>query len=243
MKKYIVGIITCLLVLSTTSYSIASNVNLDPQTKPKPNVVPFICGVAVALSAIYVVYSVYLCCQSAGLTSPPPPPAPPGTNAPNNNISFSPHDDLIPPDSTNTYAHTNIFVPVSSLIYPNTILATNNDTSMEAKQDISTNGWTDWQGYTYTWFFTTQTDPSQPHVQTSTNLVDWADANYSVNMWFSSSVTSDPSMSNFTNMVAVIYDGNGAPLVTNWCHVTTNAPIKIGFSATAPQMFFRGVTP
>jgi len=157
-------------------------------------------------------------------------------------------DSSVPtPGSTNGVAGTNIYaaslVAGTSIIYPNVVLATNNDVSMAAKQDISTNGWTDWQGNTYTWFFVTQTDPSQPHIQTSTNLVDWADANYSVNIWLSSSVTSDPSMSNFTNMVSVLYDGNGVPLVTNWSHVSTNAPINIGVPATAPQMYFRGVTP
>jgi len=99
------------------------------------------------------------------------------------------------------------------------------------------------KGFGYTWLLVTQTDPNGPHTQTSTNFTAWKDANYSVLMWLSSSVSPDPNMQYLTNIVTVLYDENQIPLVTNWSAITTSAPINIGFPSSVPQMYFRGVTP
>ena len=251
MKKHKAHITTGLLILSLTSLSLkaadTNNVSTT-ENKVQPHSIAFICYIGIAVAAGYAVYSIYLCCKSAGLTSPPPPPTPSGTNSSNAQISFAPMDYSVPtPGSTNGVGGTNTstsgLVSGSSIIYLNAILVTNNDVSMEVKQDISTNGWTDWQGNPYTWFFVTQTDPGGPHIQTSTNLFDWTDANYTVSMWLSSSVSPDPNFLHLTNMATVLYDGNGIPLVTNWSAITPGVPVNTGFPATAPQMYFRGVTP
>jgi len=243
-------ITTGLLILSLTSLSLkaadTNSVSTTPnRVQPKFGVV---CWLGVAAAAGLVVYAVYKCCQAAGLTSSPPPPTPPGTNSTIAQFTFSPMDYTVPtPGSTNGVGGTNTstsnLVPGSSVVYFNTILVTNNDASMEAKQDISTNGWTDWQGNPYTWFFVTQTDTNGPHIQTSTNLVTWTDEKYLVYMWLSSSVSPDPNLQYLTNMVTVLHDGNGVPLVTNWSSITPGVPVNTGFPATAPQMYFRGVTP
>jgi hypothetical protein len=241
MKKYMTRIITVLLAFSLTSFSLKA---ADTNSVPKPQPKFVLCALAVAAAAGFVVYSIYRCVQTAGLASPPPPPPNNGTNSSSPNIVFAPHD-LTPPGPTNGVSGTNssTLVVVPSVLKFDVVLATNNDPNVELKQDVSTNGWVDWQGNTYTWFFTTQTDPSGPHVQTSTNLVAWTDASNTVNMWFSSSASPDPDMLYFTNMVVVFYDGNGIPLLTNWSAVTPNVPVNAGVPATEPQMYFRGVTP
>jgi hypothetical protein len=249
MKKSISCIITGSLVLSLMNLPLrAADVSstATDQQKSRPNFIPEC--IAFAVIAGVIVYSVYRCAKAAGLTNPPPPPTPPNTNSSNAKIEFSPKDlGPMPPGLTNIYTGTNTYtsslVPGTAIVNFNVVLATNNDANMEAIQDISTNGWVDWQGNTYTWLLITQTDPNGPHVQTSTNLVTWTDANYTVEIWLSSSVSPDFSMSHFTNMVTVLYDAGGIPVVTNWSSIPPNAPVNVGIPATSPELFFRGVTP
>ncbi len=239
-------IVTGLIILSLMSQSLnAADTNIETNTesnaKPKTY---FICFLAIGVAAGFVVYSIYRCVQTAAITNAPPPPPNTNTNSTGGNFVFTPKD-LTPPGFTNIYTGTNNFgpAPAPGIVYFNTILATNNDQNVETKFDISTNGWTDWQGNPYTWFFTTYTDPTGPHTQTSTNLANWSDASYTVNMWLSSSISPDTNMQYFINMTTVLYDNSGIPLLTNWSAISTNAPINAGVRATAPEMFFRAVTP
>lgn len=213
-------IIAGLLVLSLTSFSVkaaGTNYTTSTQTNAQPKFALCLAGVAVA--AGFVVYAVYRCVQIAGLTNSPPPPG-------NTNIN----------SGANTF-----YAP--SVVKFDFLLVTNNDSAVEVKQDISSRGWTDWQGNPYTWFFSTQTDTNGPHVQTSTNLTNWENANYTVNIWLSSSVSPDPDLLHLTNIVSVQYDNNGIPLLTNMAPITPNIPINAGVRVTAPQMYFRGVYP
>ena len=74
MKKYAVIIITGLLIVSLASLQLkAAGTNSDPieSGKSKPNTVVIVCFVGVVVAAGFVIYSVYRCAKSAGLTNPP----------------------------------------------------------------------------------------------------------------------------------------------------------------------------
>jgi hypothetical protein len=248
MKKQINRIIVGLLVLSLMSYSLkAADTNSvfvltseqTPTQSAKPNIILLYC--AVALAAGFVVYSVYRCAKSAGLTNAPIPPSK-GTNS--SSIAF-PADDgpPTPPGDTNIYSGTNGGVSPPAVLFPNIFLATNNDANVETKWDVSTNGWTDWQGNPYTWLIITQTDPSGPHVQSSTNLTTWTDCYQTVYTWMSSTVSPDPDAQYLTNMTTVVCDGSGAPILTNFTSINPNATNNIGVRNLGEKMFFRGITP
>lgn len=238
------SLILALIVLPLKAAESSSNTSTDSQGH-QPNTV--LC-VALLVVVGVVLYAVYRCAQTAGLTNPPAPPPNTNTNSASGHfvLTFKPMD-LTPPGPTNGVPGTNdvgpLLVPGTAIVNFNTVLATNNDANMEVIQDISTNGWTDWQGNPYTWYLVTQTDPTGPHVQSSTNLVDWTNENYTVSMWLSSTVTPDPGMSYFTNAVTVLYDGNGSPVVTNWSSIPPTGTLNVGIPASSPLKFYRGVTP
>jgi hypothetical protein len=249
MKKCISCVTTGMLILALMSQSLraadASSTAAAPQ-KPDPKMI--VECIAFGVIGGVIIYSVYRCAKAAGLTNPPKPPTPPSTNSSNAQIIYTPMDSgPTPPGFTNIFTGTNTYtsslVPGTSIVNFNVFLATNNDAAMEAIQDISTNNWMDWQGNQYTWFLITQTDLSGPHAQTSTNLTTWTDVNYTVEIWLSSSVSPDYSMSHFTNMVTVICDGSGIPLFTNWSSIKPNTTVNVGIPATSPKLFFRGIVP
>lgn len=203
----------------------------EPQAAPQKPDIALPCMIVGAVAAGFVVWSIYECAKAAGLTSPPPPPPPiTTTNA---------------PPATNAIAHASASTRTVNLtaqpkMFGTTlpILATNNDFATELKQDISTNGWTDWEGNPYTWLFLTDTDPDGPMTQTSTNLVDWHPAIYSVAIWASSTESPDPGMAHFANM-AVVLSQDGIPLMTNWCAIKAGGVVNLGIPRTGPQMFFK----
>ena len=243
MKKRLKYSITGLLIFCIINLSLKSASNTtNPSNDAKPKSIVLVCAVAVAVAAGYVVYSLYRCAQTAGLTGTNAPPPPPQKPASGSAILF-PKDGPTPPVNTNIPPASTNIVKALTIIYSNDFLATNNDQAVELKQDISTNGWVDWQGKPYTWFFTTQTDTNGPHVQTSTNLLDWSDATYKINIWLSSTISPDTNLLYLTNMCVVQYDENNIPLLTNWSAITTNAPVNAGVRNAGSQFFFRGVTP
>lgn len=262
MKKNARRIITGLLLLSLTcstlkadditsvtldSGIVSAQTSVDPLNpkigqvyaslaSPQPKVSAAVCvvtGLAIAL----LWYSIYKCAKvltntnststnSANFVTKDVPPGPgggtggTGTNAYNGPVVF---------DTT---------IPCS------TILATNNDANAEVCMDISGSGQKDWQGNPLTWEFITQTDPTGPHVQSSTNLVDWTDEFNSVTMWVSSTVSPDPYMQYFTNVTTVVYDGAGYPIITNHSPIIPGQLINVGLrTGQNPVKYFRGVTP
>lgn len=252
MKKQLNRIIAGLLVLTLTTYSLkAADTNgattfqltsSKPQQQAKPALA--IECIAIIITVGIITYVVYRCIEAAGLTNSPAPPPNNSTNS--SSIVILPADGpILPPVSTNIniISTTNSAAPAPSVIYFNASLATNNDENVETKWDVSTNGWTDWQGNPYTWLIITHTDPTGPHVQTSTNLTTWTDSYQTVYMWISSTVSPDLGMNYLTNMTTVVYDGNGVSILTNFAAINPNTSVNLGIPVTAPQMFFRGVTP
>ena len=203
------------------------------QTKKTPEV-SLPCLIVATVAASVVVYAVYRCARAAGLLDPPPPPQPPPTPPPvHTNAPPATKAALTPAalQSGPSPSAAPNFAQISAL------LVTNSDFGVELSQNIAAKGWTDPQGHPYTWLFLTQTDPSGPMTQTSTNLVDWQDAMYSVEIWISSTEAPDTNMTHFANM-AVILMRDGVPLATNWCPVTAGAA-NAGTAKIGDRMFFR----
>ena len=246
MKNQTKYIITGLLVLSLMRLSLIAAETNSPAIEPSPNKPKtFFLWCGVVASALFVIYAIDKCRIAAGLTNAPTPPIN-GTNS--QQIVFSGPKDLTPPGGggTNVVVIDNDSYPTGKVvIFPTaTLLATNNEDSAASLWDISTNGWTDSQGNPYTWLYITHTDPAGPHIQTSTNLVNWSDAYYNTTIWFSSSAIPDPDAQYVTNMLTVVSDSNGVPLLTNFSPISASSgTVNMGVPITAPRQFFRGVVP
>lgn len=216
-----------------------------------------ILGGAAAASGGYAAYRLYKCAKRLlyPTNSPPtnPPPNQP-TNPPSSSSSSraNAYGDAITA-AGNTFG---IRLP---LMYPEgaTFTLTNLEEST-AVADVSSAGWTDWQGNPVTLEFSIVIWPTNRVSQagflyepSSTNLIDWVTESISITGWVSSASSSCANCD--TNVITVSYDQYGNPFYTNWYslqRVTNSAvdfkSLPLGFlpgipKRSDPQLFFRGV--
>ncbi len=239
--------------------------------------------VIVTAGGVVLVMWLNSCLPSAPATPAPTPAQPPPTPAPPPPPFFPPMPPFFPPllkqQAIMQPAAENSGQTNSS----QALIATNNSTVYY--WSAIDNGWTDWQTNIYIWSFSTtftnfvpragildtQGNPmTTAHLESTTDLVQWSQEIYSATGWVS--YTSIPnwvsqpvsdwgtyfgySASKLANIVYVVYDSQGIPIVTNGScgYTVTNSDgyattmtsasgVIIPASPSVPHKFYRLASP